>query len=263
MYTTDHWEPAFYASHSDFQFQSTLDLFPQIKFPSQGRLLDIGCGDGKITHAIASKNPRLLVIGIDQSPSMVEFANQHYGHHPNLTFKTLDAHHLALSETFDCVVSFWTLAWLSDHCLFLRNCYRHLNQGGHIFLFAAENHELISQATNKAASDKRWRPYFRDKVFHQYKCSLKLYKMLVQTNRLSGLEVISHSVTYTFSSGQDLQNAIAAWLPHIKLLPSNERTPFLDVLLSYYQEQRLASQEEPLQIDCTGFIVTGEKPRLS
>ena len=42
------------------------------------RVLDLGCGDGKITAKIANLVPEGWVIGIDFSPEMIKFAQEHY-----------------------------------------------------------------------------------------------------------------------------------------------------------------------------------------
>jgi trans-aconitate 2-methyltransferase len=39
------------------------------------RVLDIGCGDGKITTEIAARDPRGSVLGDDPSQNMIAFRN--------------------------------------------------------------------------------------------------------------------------------------------------------------------------------------------
>jgi trans-aconitate 2-methyltransferase len=69
------------------------------------RVIDIGCGDGKVTAAIASTMPNGTVTGIDSSPEMIGFAQQHFPKtcHPNLTFIRMDARYLTFSEEFDII----------------------------------------------------------------------------------------------------------------------------------------------------------------
>ena len=42
------------------------------------RILDVGCGEGKITAEIASRVPRGLVVGVDPSHDMIGFAKKHF-----------------------------------------------------------------------------------------------------------------------------------------------------------------------------------------
>jgi trans-aconitate 2-methyltransferase len=44
-------------------------------------ILDVGCGDGKITAEIATRLPRGSVLGVDPSHEMIAFASSHLGPH--------------------------------------------------------------------------------------------------------------------------------------------------------------------------------------
>jgi trans-aconitate 2-methyltransferase len=43
------------------------------------RVLDVGCGDGKITAEVATRVPRGEVLGVDASQDMITFASSHFG----------------------------------------------------------------------------------------------------------------------------------------------------------------------------------------
>ena len=53
------------------------------------RVLDVGCGDGKVTSEIARRLPRGSVVGVDASHAMIAFAAQKFPAttHPNLVFR--------------------------------------------------------------------------------------------------------------------------------------------------------------------------------
>ena len=69
----------------------------QSLIPAGSRVLEIGCGDGKL---LAGLKPAVGV-GIDFSQCMIERAREL---HPNLQFIHADAHDLDLDETFDFVI---------------------------------------------------------------------------------------------------------------------------------------------------------------
>ena len=60
------------------------------------RILDVGCGDGKITAEIAARSPQASVVGVDPSRDMIAFAQSHFGPatQPNLRFEIADARSL-------------------------------------------------------------------------------------------------------------------------------------------------------------------------
>src|SRR5262245_28750447 len=86
------------------------------------RVLDLGCGDGKVTAEIARRLPRGSVMGVDASQVMIAFAAQKFPGttYPNVTFRVADAAQLAFGAEFDLVVSFNCLHWLRDQAAALR-----------------------------------------------------------------------------------------------------------------------------------------------
>src|SRR4051794_29942956 len=71
------------------------------------RVLDVGCGNGRITAEIASRLARGSIVGVDASANMIDFAREHYaGTHANLELRVADAAQLSFREEFDLVVSF-------------------------------------------------------------------------------------------------------------------------------------------------------------
>ncbi len=69
------------------------------------RVLDIGCGSGALTDAVARRvGPTGSVLGIDPAPEMVEFCRGRAA--PSTRFEVMSAEHLALEDaSFDVVVS--------------------------------------------------------------------------------------------------------------------------------------------------------------
>ena len=65
-----------------------------VKFPGDGELLDVGCGTGSLATAMAKRWPGRQVIGVDQSPQYISYAqSRRTGDQP--TFETGDACALA------------------------------------------------------------------------------------------------------------------------------------------------------------------------
>ncbi len=54
-------------------------------------VLDIGCGAGELSLALARSNPGAQIVGVDVAPALVEVARQRGGKHTNLRFEEADA----------------------------------------------------------------------------------------------------------------------------------------------------------------------------
>ncbi len=57
------WDAKDYAKNSQNQYQWTKELIPKLKLKGNEALLDIGCGDGKITAELATCLPKGIVVG--------------------------------------------------------------------------------------------------------------------------------------------------------------------------------------------------------
>ncbi|QLH43742.1 MAG: class I SAM-dependent methyltransferase [Coxiellaceae bacterium] len=81
---TSHWDSQKYSENSTMQYAQSMAMIEQYPFQGDEAILDIGCGDGKITYQIALRVPKGKVLGVDNSEDMIHFAQKHFL--PNLTY---------------------------------------------------------------------------------------------------------------------------------------------------------------------------------
>ena len=107
--TQDSWNAGLYDNKFSFIWEygsSLIDLLD----PKPGEyVLDIGCGTGHLTHAIAERGAR--VIGNDFSAAMIEQARANY---PDLRFEVADASDFELDEPVDAIFSNAVFHWVRD-----------------------------------------------------------------------------------------------------------------------------------------------------
>ncbi len=103
-----------YSNNSSLQWVWAVSSLRSLELQGNESILDIGCGDGKITSLLACKVPQGSVIGIEPFPECIEFAQKKYLN-SNLTFETYNAFNLPYTDQFDVVTSFLTLNWLQDY----------------------------------------------------------------------------------------------------------------------------------------------------
>ena len=97
------------------------------------RILDIGCGDGKITAAVARRVPHGSVLGIDASREMIAFASSNFLQ-DNLHFENVDVRALTRRDEFDLILSFNALHWVVDQAAALRTIHTALKPTGRAIL---------------------------------------------------------------------------------------------------------------------------------
>ena len=93
------WNAADYAANSAAQHIWARELIAQLHLRGDEHILDVGCGDGKVTAELARALPKGSVTGIDASLEMIRFARKTFppGKHPNLEFQVMDAREISLA----------------------------------------------------------------------------------------------------------------------------------------------------------------------
>ena len=71
------WDATNYARRSALQEAMAAQVLAVLKFNGHERILDIGCGDGRITAEIATRLPHGSILGVDASRDMINFAIAH------------------------------------------------------------------------------------------------------------------------------------------------------------------------------------------
>ncbi len=163
------WNAVDYTKNSSNQYEWAQELIPKLNLKGNEALLDIGCGNGKVTQLLASYLPHGKVVGIDSSKEMVALARKTYPHchYPNLTFLRMDARELTFPEQFDVAFSNASLHWIIDHQPVLKGVNRALEDNGKLlFQMAGKgNAQDIIAVLEEMISEEDCKPYFRNFTF--------------------------------------------------------------------------------------------------
>ncbi|HTZ88374.1 MAG TPA: methyltransferase domain-containing protein [Solirubrobacteraceae bacterium] len=92
------------------------------------RVLDVGCGTGRVTQALAALVPRGEVLAIDSSQEMVVLARERLGERVRVWRE--DVLDLALDRPVDAIFSTAALHWVGNHDRLWRVLARALRPGG-------------------------------------------------------------------------------------------------------------------------------------
>lgn len=153
----DYWDAAYYKKNSQVQWWVGMYILNNM-LPLKGdeTVLDIGCGDGRITAEIAQRVPNGCVLGIDASPSMIEESKKNFKKIKNVAFQLADAATFKNNEQFDVIISFSTFHWIQDKESTLKNIFTMLKPNGKLAIFM-QNGE--SEARKKVFESNKWKPY--------------------------------------------------------------------------------------------------------
>jgi trans-aconitate methyltransferase len=184
---TTEWHATDYARESGLQKAMADKQLRSLVLRGDERILDVGCGDGKITAEIAARVPRGSVLGVDPSREMIAFAQKKFGiispispsplvgegrgegaestsGVSNLQFDVADVRQLTYRNEFDLVVSFNALHWVPEQETALRAIRAALKPSGRSMLrFVPEGpQKCLEDVIEETRQSSPWAAHFAD-----------------------------------------------------------------------------------------------------
>src|SRR5919107_3106416 len=106
------------------------EVLDRLELRGDERVLDAGCGTGRVTAALLERLPRGEVVAVDGSPAMVEEARGRLG--PRAEVFVADLCELELSAPVDAILSTATFHWIADHERLFERLHAALKPGGRL-----------------------------------------------------------------------------------------------------------------------------------
>jgi trans-aconitate 2-methyltransferase len=106
------------------------DVLDRLDLAGHERVLDAGCGTGRVTAALLERVPDGEVVAVDGSPAMVEAARERLGDRVEL--RVADLLELTLAPPADAILSTATFHWVADHDALFARLYDALVPGGRL-----------------------------------------------------------------------------------------------------------------------------------
>ena len=213
------------------------------------RILDVGCGDGKITAQIAARSPKDSVVGIDPSRDMIAFARSRFGPttRPNLRFAVADARDLPFAQEFDLVVSFNALHWIAQQEVALASIHSVLIPDGkaQLRLVVAGARKSLEYVVEETRQSPKWGVYFQDFRDPYLRLTSNEYAATAERNGFQVLSVETRDHAWDFGS----RTAFAAFcmvgcVAWTDRLPEAKRPEFVGDVLNRYRAIAADSSEE-------------------
>lgn len=261
------WNAKAYKECSHNQFQWGLELLEKLALKGNENVLDIGCGDGKLTIEIAKRVPHGHVVGIDSSEEMIHFARKNFpkDKYPNLDWFLMSATEINFDTEFDVAYSNAVLHWVKDHIAVLRGVKRSLNPGGRILFQMAGKGNAVNaaQVLIDVISKDKWSKYFINGVsltlcyygIDDYHGWLKDVGLVAKR-----VELIPKKASFHNREGMR-QNIEASWMAFTDMIPENLRDQFIEELIDGFDERSPQDEFGNYYIDMLRLEVEAEKVR--
>jgi len=259
------WDAADYAQSSFPQKQWAGELISKMHLAGCERVLDIGCGDGRISAAIAVCVPKGSVTGYDRSPEMIRFARGQFPARmfPNLSFVEGDATDLRFHEQFDVVFSTAALHWIYDHGPVLAGISRALVSGGRMIvqMGGKGNAAGIYAALEHLLPEPEWERYFTGFSFRYGFFSPEEYRPWIESAGLVPVRVECIPKEMIFSGRKEFTGWFrTTWLPYLERIPEDRRLDFVNALAGRYISLYPAGPDGTIRVAMVRLEIEAQKP---
>lgn len=143
------WSPDQYERFREARRRPFFELLARVFHPGPRQVVDLGCGTGDLTHALAERWPAAQVTGVDSSSAMVERARAQ--ELPGrVRFELGDLLDWKPAAPVDLLVTNAALHWVPGHAELLARLASHLAPGGVLAMqvpanFEAPSHRLVEE----------------------------------------------------------------------------------------------------------------------
>ena len=258
------WNAADYAAHSSAQLTWARELYTKLGLNGNERILDIGCGDGKITAELAARVPDGHVTGVDNSRDMIELAKKNHpqSQHPNLEFQVMDARQIDFTDRFDVVFSNAALHWVRDHGPVLQGISGALRSGGSFLLQmgGAGNAGDLVRIIDQLIADDPWKDYFQQFEFPYGFHSPETYRTWLDSAGLLAdrNELIMKDMVY--DTREKLTGWFrTTWLPYLERVPSKMQENFIKTVIDQYLQEYKTDPNGNIHLQMVRLEVQGAK----
>jgi trans-aconitate 2-methyltransferase len=246
-YTMTEWNAPEYARIAGLQEAMAAEVLSLLDLKGTERVLDLGCGNGKVTAKIAARVPKGAVVGMDASAEMVTFATSHFGPAvwPNLRFEVGDVRHLTFREEFDLVVSFNALHWIPEQGEALRSIRAAMKPDGlaQLRLVPAGKRKSLENMIEDTRQSSSWVRYFQDFRDPYLHLTPEQYGALAERNGLHVRRIHTEDKAWDFKSpAAFLAFGSVTFVEWTKFLPEGKRLDFVSDVLERY---RAVANEQP------------------
>jgi trans-aconitate methyltransferase len=248
----NYWRAEFYHNHSSQQTDIAFRMLDDAFFSGSESVLDIGCGDGRVSANLSARVLEGHVTGIDISKGMIHFASHNHGPglFPNLSFSQCDILDADFFEEFDFICSFSVLHWIRDHEALLAKIFHALRPDGRILFSMPVSCPLLFEVIQEVCNHEVWEPYFSGYTYPRKYFTAEEYASLLNNQGFSGVHVESFTHDQAFANKRDLIDWYRAFSPLLLQIPKDKKEAFLEDLVNVYVEKIPVEKNGRIVLSC-------------
>jgi len=215
-----------YVQFEDERTRPVRDLLAAVPQTPLNTVIDLGCGPGNSTEALAARAPAAAIRGLDASADMVEAARKRL---PNIRFDVIDITQWDEPGSYDLILSNAVLQWVPAHDTLFPKIVGKLAPGGHLAVQMPDHlEEPAHRLMREIAADGPWATKLKGAARTQRFDARHYYTLL--SPLCSRIDVWRTTYYHPLRGGAD---AVVEWFkgsalrPFLAALDDSEREAFL------------------------------------
>lgn len=250
------WDAERYHRVSDPQVAWGQRVLERLAARPRERILDLGCGTGRLTAAVAERTGR-LVVGADRSAAMLARAAGEGSSHT--AFVRADGAALPFATRFDAVFSTATFHWIHDHDRLFAAIFDALRPGGRLVAQCGGGANLgrLLDRTRTLMRDARFSAAFRAWQESWHFAGVRDTQARLEAAGFQAIEVSLEPAPTSFAGAAAYAEFVTC-VPlrhHLAALPPEARAPFVDTLTD-----EAASDDPPYTLDYWRLNLAAVRP---
>lgn len=258
------WNAAEYHRLSAPQFHWGQRVLSELHLRGDERVLDAGCGTGKLTQILLHNLPRGRIVGLDVSRNMVMHARPglqaEFG--DRAQFVAADLVALPFHEAFDGIFSTASFHWVLDHDLLFRNLFAALRPGGwlHAQCGGGPNIARLRGRVRVLSQTAEFAPWLADFTEPWFFSGAETAKDGLRRAGFEDIHTGLEAAAVTVSSAEEFHDYLRTFVLHRHL----EQLPSAHLQEQFLQHLTRSSAEDspPWTLDYTRLNLRARKPGL-
>jgi trans-aconitate 2-methyltransferase len=248
-----------YRNHSSRQLGLTHELLKDYSFKEDAQVLDVGCGDGRITAEIAQCVPKGNVLGMDISVNMIQLAGQTFpsSTYPNLAFSVGNAEDISYQEQFDTIVTLHCLHWVRQIRETLVGLVKALKTGGHLLILVTPKESGWAEERGTIENSK-WQAYSHLSAY-PYMLTSDEYLHILESLGMKLLFQKQEERFATFSNREEQKAFTKGWLFCFAPIPTELREEFLEDVVETSIEHRIEKGDGKIHLRWKTLMMKWQK----
>jgi trans-aconitate 2-methyltransferase len=250
------WNAAAYHRLSDPQLAWGRRVAAKLAPRSGERILDLGCGTGRLTSELAGCFPEARFVGADLSQAMLSEARRTGA---GVAFVRANGLSLPFVGAFDGVFSAATFHWITDHAALFRQIHAALKAGGRLVAQCGggPNLQRLLDRARVLMAGERFGPFFREWREPWVFAGEDDTRRRLEQAGFERIDVSLEPAPTTLPGREAFADFIACVCVHhhVDALPAGERAPFVDALAG-----AAAADDPPLTLDYWRLNLSARKP---